>query len=234
MKKQSKRIRFQYGLVPSALAVEPALAIDLLLSMEAGLPSGVRGCKFDQTVTVCARLGVDPRQADQIVRGSIVLPHGIGKSQRVLVFAQGEVAAAALEAGADVVGAKDLADRIKAGFLEFDVAIASVDMMPVVGPLGKVLGPRGLMPSTKAGTVTNDVVSAIAEYKAGKVEFRCDSGGNVNCIIGKMSFSRDKLLDNFTSLLRYLRSIKPSASKGIYFRRVGVGATMTPNIAVVV
>ena len=203
-----------------------------MLGLERDLPQGVRSCRFDQSVVVCARLGVDPRQADQIVRGSIVLPNGIGKSQRVVVFAQGDVASAALVAGADVVGGKDLAERIRAGWLDFDVAIASIDMMSVVGPLGKILGPRGLMPSVKAGTVTQDVSSAVKEYKAGKIEFRCDSGGNVNCVIGRMSFSDDQLLENFNSLLKYLRSLRPATSKGQYFRRIGVSGSMTPSICV--
>lgn len=229
---QSKRIRHQLQRLSGLGAVEAKVAIALLLELERGLPQGVSPCRFDQSVVVCARLGVDPRQADQIVRGSIVLPNGIGKSQRVVVFAQGDVAAAALDSGADVVGGKDLAERIRAGWLDFDVAIAAVDMMSVVGPLGKILGPRGLMPSVKAGTVTQDVSSAVKEYKAGKIEFRCDSGGNVNCVIGRMSFSEAQLLENFNSLVKYLRSLRPATSKGQYFRRVGVSAAMTPSICV--
>ena len=229
---QSKRIRHQAQRLSGLGTVEPKVAIQLLLGMERDLPQGVRSCRFDQSVVVCVRLGVDPRQADQIVRGSIVLPNGIGKSQRVVVFAQGDVAASALASGADVVGGKDLAERIRAGWLDFDVAIASVDMMSVVGPLGKILGPRGLMPSAKAGTVTQDVASAVREYKAGKIEFRCDSGGNVNCVIGRMSFTEDQLLDNFNSLLKYLRSLRPATSKGQYLRRVGLSAAMTPSICV--
>lgn len=232
MQVQSKRIRHQTHRLSELGAVEPKVAIELLLGMERDLPQGVRSCRFDQSVVVCVRLGVDPRQADQIVRGSIVLPNGIGKSQRVVVFAQGDVAASALASGADVVGGKDLAERIRAGWLDFDVAIASVDMMSVVGPLGKILGPRGLMPSAKAGTVTQDVASAVREYKAGKIEFRCDSGGNVNCVIGRMSFTEDQLLDNFNSLLKYLRSLRPATSKGQYLRRVGLSAAMTPSICV--
>lgn len=232
MQIQSKRIRHQAHRLSGLAAVEPKVAIDLLLGMERDLPQGVRSCRFDQSVVVCVRLGVDPRQADQIVRGSIVLPNGIGKSQRVVVFAQGDVAASALASGADVVGGKDLAERIRAGWLDFDVAIASVDMMSVVGPLGKILGPRGLMPSAKAGTVTQDVASAVREYKAGKIEFRCDSGGNVNCVIGRMSFTEDQLLDNFNSLLKYLRFLRPATSKGQYLRRVGLSAAMTPSICV--
>ena len=232
MQIQSKRIRHQAHRLSGLGAVEAKVAIELLLGMERDLPQGVRSCRFDQSVVVCVRLGVDPRQADQIVRGSIVLPNGIGKSQRVVVFAQGDVAASALASGADVVGGKDLAERIRAGWLDFDVAIASVDMMSVVGPLGKILGPRGLMPSAKAGTVTQDVASAVREYKAGKIEFRCDSGGNVNCVIGRMSFTEEQLLDNFNSLLKHLRSLRPATSKGQYLRRVGLSAAMTPSICV--
>lgn len=232
MKKQSKRSRHQHFSLQEVGTTEPREAIALLLALESSLPVGVRACRFDQTVVACARLGIDPRQADQIVRGSIVLPNGIGKSQRVVVFAQGDAAAAALSAGADAVGGKDLAEKIKSGWLDFDVAIAATDMMPVVGSLGKILGPRGLMPSAKAGTVTQDVASAVREYKAGKVEFRCDSGGVVNCVIGKMSFSEDQLLENFQSLLKYVRALKPATSKGQYFKRVGVVATMTPFISV--
>lgn len=232
MKRQSKRCRHQHGVLQSIGAVEPKAAIALLRSLESNLPAGIKACRFDQTVVACARLGIDPRQADQIVRGSIVLPNGIGKSQRVVVFAQGDSASSALLAGADAVGGRDLAEKIKGGWLEFDVAIAAIDMMPVVGALGKILGPRGLMPSAKAGTVTQDVASAVREYKAGKVEFRCDSGGVVNCVIGKMSFSEDQLHENFQSLLKYIRSLKPATSKGQYFKRVGVVATMTPFIAV--
>ncbi len=232
MRSQSKRIKHQAHRLSEVGELEPRSAIGLLLDLEGNLPKGVRACRFDQSVVVCAHLGVDPRQADQIVRGSIVLPNGIGKSQRVVVFAQGEVSVIALAAGADVVGGKDLAERIRAGWLDFDVVIASVDMMSVVGPLGKVLGPRGLMPSAKTGTVTQDVASAVREYKAGKIEFRCDSGGNVNCVIGRMSFTEDQLLENFNSLIKFLRSLKPATSKGQYFRRVGVAATMTPSISV--
>lgn len=204
----------------------------ILRSLESSLPSNIRQCRFDQTVVVQARLGIDPRQADQIVRGSIVLPHGIGRAKRVIAFVQGDLAAAATSSGADVVGGKDLADKIRSGWLEFDVAIASPDMMGIVGPLGKLLGPRGLMPSPKAGTVTQDVASVVREYKAGKVEFRCDSGGNVNCIIGKLSFTEEMLQNNLQSFLQYLRTLKPQTSKGQYIRRVVLVGTMTPSISI--
>jgi len=209
-------------------------AVKALKGLEDSLPKAIKRVGFDQTVEIALRLGVDPRQADQIVRGSIVLPHGIGKSQRVLVFAQGENVKVAQAAGADIVGAKELADKIKDGWLEFDVAIATPDMMGVVGPLGRVLGPRGLMPSPRAGTVTQDVATAVREYKAGKVEFRVDNGSNLHCVVGEMSFDSVKLQENIESLLNYIRSLKPSASKGVYLRGVVVSATMLPSIVVAV
>jgi large subunit ribosomal protein L1 len=209
-------------------------AVKALKGLEDSLPKAIKRVAFDQTVEIALRLGVDPRQADQIVRGSIVLPHGIGKSQRVLVFAQGENVKIAQTAGADFVGAKELADKIKEGWLDFDVAIATPDMMGVVGPLGRVLGPRGLMPSPRAGTVTQDVATAVREYKAGKVEFRVDNGSNLHCVVGKMSFDVVKLQENIESLLNYIRSLKPSASKGVYLRGVVVSATMLPSIVVAV
>lgn len=209
-------------------------AVKALKSLEDSLPKAIKRVGFDQTVEIALRLGVDPRQADQIVRGSIVLPHGIGKSQRVLVFAQGENVRIAQTAGADFVGAKELADKIKDGWLDFDVAIATPDMMGVVGPLGRVLGPRGLMPSPRAGTVTQDVATAVREYKAGKVEFRVDNGSNLHCVVGKMSFDVVKLQENIESLLSYIRSLKPGASKGVYLRGVVVSATMLPSIVVAV
>ena len=234
MRRYSKRMRFLTVKVAGIVEMPPQEAIAFLRFLESSLPATIKRCQFDQTVAVCTCLGIDPRQADQIVRGSIVLPHGIGKTQRVIAFAQGEDAVSALAAGADVVGGKDLADRIRSGWLDFDVAVSSVDMMSVVGPLGKILGPRGLMPSPKAGTVTQDISSVVREYKAGKVEFRCDSGGNVNCVIGKLSFSEEMLLDNFYAFLRYLRSLKPQASKGQYIRRLGVVATMMPCVCITV
>ena len=214
--------------------VQLPAAVEALKNLEDHLPKGFKRCGFDQTVEVAVRLGVDPRQADQIVRGSIVLPHGIGKAQRVLVFAQGDNAKIAEAAGADFVGGKELADRIKDGWLDCDVAIATPDMMGVVGPLGRVLGPRGLMPSPRAGTVTQDVSTAVREYKAGKVEFRVDSGSNVHCVVGKISFEAVKLQENIESLLSYIRSLKPNTSKGVYMRSVVVSATMMPSIVVAV
>src|SRR3954454_12430424 len=180
--------------------------------------------KFDQTVEIHMRLGVDPKQADQIIRGSVVLPHGIGRTQRVAVFAKGDMAAAAKEAGADVVGQEDLAQKIKDGWTEFDVCIATPDMMGLVGPLGKALGPRGLMPSPRAGTVTPDVSRVVKEYKAGKVEFRNDNGGIVHAVVGKISFEPNKLQENIQAFLNYINSLKPHAVKGVYVKSIAVCA----------
>jgi large subunit ribosomal protein L1 len=188
--------------------------------------------KFIQTVEVSTNLGIDPRQSDQNVRGSVALPHGIGKNVRVAVFAQGENAEKALAAGADIVGGDDLAAKIKGGFLDFDVALATPDMMGVVGPLGRLLGPRGLMPSPRSGTVATDISSAVREFKAGKIEFRNDKGGNVAAPVGKLNFTEDQLLENITSFLNHLRTVKPAAAKGTYIRSVTISATMSPGIRV--
>jgi large subunit ribosomal protein L1 len=193
---------------------------------------GFKARKFDQTVEIHMKLGIDPAQADQLVRGSVVLPHGIGRVQRVVVFAKGDLAKAALAAGADEVGADDLAKKIKDGWTEFDVCIASPDMMGLVGPLGKVLGPRGLMPSPRAGTVTPDVERVVKEYKAGKVEFRNDKGGNVHAVVGKLSFDAAKLVDNINAFLSFVQSIKPGAIKGTYIKSVAICATMSPSVRV--
>lgn len=233
MAKQSKRIRHLQKAVEDLGTVELPVAVGKLKALETALPKGVKPCRFDQTVEVAVRLGVDPKQADQIVRGSIVLPHGIGKMQRVVVFAQGPNVAAAEEAGADLVGGKDLADKIKEGWLDFDVAIATPDMMGVVGPLGRVLGPRGLMPSPRAGTVTNDVATTVKEYKAGKVEFKVEKAGIVHCVVGKMSFDEQQLVENIEALLRQINALKPASSKGKYIRTATVTATMSPGIAIV-
>jgi large subunit ribosomal protein L1 len=188
------------------------------------------GTKFDQTVDLVLRLGVDAAQADQIVRGSIVLPHGIGKQLRVVVFAKGAQAEAARAAGADMVGEEDLAQKIMGGWMDFDACIASPDMMKVVSPLGRVLGPRGLMPSPRAGTVTPDVAKTVAEYKAGKVEFRNDKAGNVHAPVGKLSFDAEKLTENIQSFLDRIMSLKPSAVKGVYVKSAHISATMSPSV----
>jgi large subunit ribosomal protein L1 len=188
--------------------------------------------KFDQSVEVHMRLGIDPKQADQLVRGSVVLPHGIGRTQRVVVFAKGDLAEAATAAGADLVGQEDLANKIKEGWVDFDACIAAPDMMGLVGPLGRVLGPRGLMPSPRAGTVTADVGRVVREYKAGKVEFRNDGGGNVHAVVGKMSFDADKLRENVRAFLNHINALKPQSVKGNYVRGVFICATMSPGIQV--
>ena len=232
MSGQSKRMEHLKQQVQELGTVELPAAVKALKGFESNMPKGVKPCKFDQTVELAVRLGVDPKQADQVVRGSIVLPHGIGKSQRVLVFAQGDNVGVAEEAGADHVGGKELADKIKDGWLEFDVAIATPDMMGVVGPLGRILGPRGMMPSPRAGTVTQDVATTVKEYKAGKVEFRVDAGGNVHCVVGKLSFDEKQLLENTEALLQYVLSLKPATSKGTYMKKIALSATMSPAISV--
>jgi large subunit ribosomal protein L1 len=189
--------------------------------------------KFDETVDVAVRLGVDPRKADQMVRGTVSLPHGTGKTVRVAVFAQGPAAEEARAAGADVIGAQDLAERIeKQGFLDFDAAVATPDLMPIVGKLGKVLGPRGLMPNPKTGTVTPDVAKAVKEIKAGKVEYRVDKGANVHVPIGKVSFEESALADNLTAVLDEIRRAKPAAAKGKYIKGVTVSSTMGPGVKI--
>ncbi|MCG6971264.1 MAG: 50S ribosomal protein L1 [Gammaproteobacteria bacterium] len=203
-------------------SVEEALA--LLKSMPA--------LKFEQSVDVSVNLGVDPRKSDQQVRGSTVLPNGTGKSVRVAVFAQGPNADAAKEAGADIVGFDDLADSIKAGNMDFDVVIASPDAMRVVGQLGQILGPRGLMPNPKVGTVTPDVAGAVRNAKAGQVRYRTDKAGIIHCAIGKTDFDVNKLKENLDALLADLNKAKPSAAKGTYIKKVTLSSTMGPGIAV--
>ncbi len=188
--------------------------------------------KFVESVDVSVNLGVDPRKSDQVVRGSTVLPHGTGKNIRVAVFTQGDNASAAEAAGADIVGFEDLAERIQGGFLDFDVVIASPDAMRVVGRLGKILGPRGLMPNPKVGTVTPDVVTAVKNAKAGQVRFRADKSGIVHCGLGNISFSSEALRDNLQVLIASLQKAKPSTSKGVFLKKVTVSSTMGPGIAV--
>lgn len=234
MAKQSKRFRHLAKQVETLDIVDVATAVKTLKSLEPSLPANIKKCKFDQSVEVAIRLGVDTKQADQIVRGSIVLPHGIGKAKRVLVFAQGAMADQARAAGADFVGGADLAEKIKGGWTDFDAAIAAPDMMGVVGPLGRVLGPRGLMPSPRAGTVTTDMPNTVREYKAGKVEFRADAGGIVHAVVGKLSFTEEQLAENVEAMLKQIRSMKPAASKGVYMRGCALSATMSPGIRVAV
>jgi large subunit ribosomal protein L1 len=190
----------------------------------------LRKTKYDQTVDVAVNLGVDPKHADQMVRGAVVLPHGTGKTTRVAVFAKGEKAKEAETAGADVVGAEDLQTRIEEGFLEFDTVIATPDMMGVVGRLGKVLGPRGLMPNPKVGTVTMDVTKAVRDAKGGKIEFRVEKAGIIHAPVGKSSFSADKLQENFNTLIDLVMKLKPATAKGIYLKGIAVSTTMGPGI----
>jgi large subunit ribosomal protein L1 len=188
--------------------------------------------KFDETVNAAVRLGVNPAHADQMVRGSVVLPNGLGKTVRVLVFAKGEKEKEALEAGADVVGSDDVVEKIKGGWLEFDRVIATPDMMGSVGKLGKILGPRGLMPNPKVGTVTFDVARTVQELKAGKVEFRVEKAGIVHCPIGKVSFGAEKLTENFLALLEMIVKLKPASSKGIYIRSISLSTVMGPGVKI--
>ena len=189
--------------------------------------------KFDESVEVAVRLGVDPRQADQNVRGTVVLPHGTGKNVRVLVFAKGDKAKEAQEAGADAVGAEDLVDKItKENWLEFDSAVATPDLMGLVGKLGRVLGPRGLMPNPKVGTVTFDIGKAVRELKGGRVEFKAEKAGIVHARIGKISFGGDKLRDNAWTLFELIYKLKPSTSKGTYMKSIAVSTTMSPSIKI--
>jgi len=224
MAKLSKRIQaIRAKLMPGKFyPVEEAL----------GLLKELSGVKFRESVDAAVNLGVDPRKSDQVVRSATVLPHGTGKTVRVAVFAQGANAEAAKAAGADVVGFEDLAESVKAGNLDFDVVIASPDAMRVVGQLGKILGPRGLMPNPKVGTVTPDVVGAIRNAKAGQVRYRTDKAGIIHCTIGKVDFGPKQLQENLQALLHDLQKIKPATSKGVYIRRVTVSTTMGPGLAV--
>jgi large subunit ribosomal protein L1 len=207
---------------PSKKTVPLAEAVTILKSFNT--------TKFDQTVEIVMRLGIDPKQADQLVRGSIVLPNGIGKSLRVVVFAKGDKLDEAKAAGAEEVGGPELAEKIKGGWTDFDVCIAAPDMMGVVGPLGKVLGPRGLMPSPRAGTVSPDVGKVVKEYKAGKVEFRTDAGGNVHAVVGKLSFDENKLAENISAFINHVINLKPAAVRGQYLKGIAISATMSPSV----
>ena len=202
----------------------PAEAFELVKSLASR--------NFDETVEATFRLGIDPRKADQMIRGTVSLPHGTGKDVRVAVFATGDAAREAQEAGADVVGADDLVERVQGGFLDFDVAIATPDMMSKVGRLGRVLGPRGVMPNPKTGTVTTDVGKTVREFKAGKVEYRTDRHGNVHVPIGKVSFDPDARLANFQAVLDEILRAKPAAAKGRYIRSVTVSSTMGPSVRI--
>jgi large subunit ribosomal protein L1 len=221
----SKRQRANLELAPKAEVTAPE-AVTALKKFKAP--------KFDQTVNVVMHLGIDPAQADQAMRGSISLPKGIGKSKRVVAFCQSDKVADAMAAGAVKAGGEELVAEIEKGWMDFDVAVASPDMMRVISKLGKVLGPKGLMPSPKAGTVTPDIGNAVREYAAGKVEFRNDAGGNVHCVVGKVSFDKQKLVDNINAMITQIRKMKPQTSKGAYFKKVVIKATMTPAVQLAV
>ena len=216
--------------VDSAKLIDSQNLYDVSEALDLAVKTGK--AKFDETVEVHVKLGVDGRHADQQVRGAIVLPNGTGKEVRVLVFAKGDKATAATEAGAEYVGDDDLIAKINGGWMDFDVVIASPDMMGVVGRLGKILGPRGLMPTPKAGTVTPDVVKAVAEAKAGKIEYRLDKTNIIHCPIGKVSFGVEKLQENFEALLGAIVRAKPAAAKGQYIRSCTVASTMGPGVKI--
>lgn len=193
-----------------------------------------KGPKFDQTVEASVHLGIDPRQADQQLRGSIAFPRGVGKSARVVCFCPEDKVAEAKAAGAVEAGGEELVEKVAGGWMEFDVAVASPDMMRVVSKLGRVLGPKGLMPSPKAGTVTPEVATAVTEYSAGKLEYRNDDGGNVHCIIGKMSFAEDHLAENLQYFIDTINRIKPAAAKGQYIKKCVISGTMTPGVQIAI
>ncbi len=222
--KRSKAYRKADELIDPSKLYSPVQAVSLAKQMST--------TKFDPTVEVALRLGVDPRKADQMVRGTVNLPHGTGKTARVLVFATGERAEEAEAAGADYVGADDLIERIQGGFLDFDAVVATPDLMGKVGRLGRVLGPRGLMPNPKTGTVTADVGKAVSDIKGGKIEFRVDRHGNLHFVIGKASFTDRALVENYAAAIDEVGRLKPAAAKGRYFRRVTVTTTMGPGIPV--
>jgi large subunit ribosomal protein L1 len=212
-------------------AIHTPVAVDAAVDAVKAFP----GTKFDQSVELIFSLGIDPKQADQMIRGSVSLPHGIGKTKRVIAFCPDHLIDAAKAAGAVEAGGQALVTKIeKENFTDFDVAVATPDMMRFVGRLGKVLGPKGLMPSPKAGTVTPNVADAVREYAAGKIEFRNDAGGNVHAVVGKVSFDKQKLVDNINSLIGTVRKLKPQTSKGAYFKKVVIKATMTPAVQLTV
>jgi large subunit ribosomal protein L1 len=224
MSKPGKAYKDALGRYDRDRLYPPAEALELVKSFATK--------KFDETTEATFRLGVDPRKADQMIRGTVSLPHGTGKAARVAVFAAGDAAREAEAAGADVVGADDLVARIEGGFLDFDVAIATPDLMGQVGKLGRTLGPRGLMPNPKTGTVTNDVGKAVSEFKAGKVEYRTDRYGNIAVPIGKASFTPEQLAENYHAVLDEILRSKPAASKGKYVKAASVSSTMGPGVSV--
>jgi large subunit ribosomal protein L1 len=218
----------RYDAAAAKIASDRQYSLDEAIGVLKSMP----GAKFDESVDLSFRLGVDPKHADQMVRGAVVLPHGIGKTVRVAVFAKGEKEREAREAGADVIGAEDLVERVQGGWMEFDTAVATPDLMGQVGRLGKVLGPRGLMPNPKLGTVTFDVSRAVREAKAGKIEFRVDKAGNIHTPVGKRSFSAENLRDNAMALIEAIVRAKPAAAKGTYLKSLTVSSTMSPGVPV--
>jgi large subunit ribosomal protein L1 len=218
----------RYDAAAGKIAADKQYTLDEAIGVLKAMPAA----KFDESVDLSFRLGVDPKHADQMVRGAVVLPHGIGKTVRVAVFAKGEKDREAREAGADTVGAEDLVERVQGGWMDFDTAIATPDLMGQVGRLGKVLGPRGLMPNPKLGTVTFDVSRAVREAKAGKIEFRVDKAGNVHTPVGKRSFKEEQLRDNAMALIEAIVRAKPAAAKGTYLRSLTVSSTMSPGVPV--
>jgi len=226
MAKHGKKYQEALKLIDKNKVYEVTEAIDLVKK--------AASAKFDETVEAAFRLGVDPKRADQQIRGAVVLPHGTGKVQRVLVFAKGEKAKEAEAAGADYVGDADLISKIQGGWFDFDVVVATPDMMGEVGKLGRVLGPKGLMPNPKTGTVTFDVTKAVNEIKAGKIEYRVDKAGNIHAPIGKVSFDTEKLAENLAALTEALNRAKPAAAKGVYMKNVSISSTMGPGVRVAV
>lgn len=222
MPKKSKRYLESVKLVDSKKKYELKDAVRLLKSF--------KPAKFDESVEVAMKLGIDPKQSDQLIRGSISLPKGIGRSLRVVVFASGEKAVIAKKAGADEVGAEELVKKVEGGWTDFDVAIATSDMMRLVGKLGRVLGPQGKMPSPKSGTVTDDIETAVKEFKAGKIEYRTDAGGNVHAIVGKVSFSDKDLEDNINTFVKQIINSRPASAKGVFLENVSLSSTMGPGI----
>lgn len=222
MARRSKRYIESRKIVDNTKKYEVKDAIKLLKTF--------RPAKFDESVEVAIKLDIDPKQSDQLVRGSISLPKGIGRSLKVIVFASGEKATVAKKAGADEIGAEDLVKKVEGGWTDFDVAIATSDMMKLVGKLGRVLGPQGKMPSPKSGTVTDDIETAVKEFKAGKIEYRTDAGGNVHALVGKVSFSEKDLEDNINTFIKYIISSRPASVKGVFLERVSVSSTMNPGI----
>lgn len=226
MAKKSKRYLESVKLVDANKKYELKDAVTLIKTF--------KPAKFDESVEVAMKLGIDPKQSDQLIRGSISLPKGIGKSLKVIAFASGDKAVIAKKAGADEVGAEDLVKKVEGGWTDFDVAIATSDMMRLVGRLGRVLGPQGKMPSPKSGTVTDDIETAVKEFKAGKIEYRTDAGGNVHAIVGKVSFSHKDLEDNINTFVKQIISSRPASAKGIFVENVSLSSTMGPGIMLLV